>query len=98
MINKVTIVGLLVVFVICSFCQKDFEVLNRHSCRCKEKLTNQRNEDSDDNYSVSNKCDTVNLAPNELLIRIVPSVFVVKYAKDFLVSKYYRDHVEQLHL
>ena len=97
MINKVTIIGLLVVFVICSFSQKDFEVLNRHSCRCKEKLKNQRNEDSD-NYSVSNKCDTVNLARNELLIRIVPSVFVVKYVKDFLVSKYYRDHVEQLYL
>ena len=63
--NKVTIIGILAVFVICSFCKKDFEVLNRHSWRCKEKLKHQRNERNHGNDSVSNNFNTVNLDRNQ---------------------------------
>ena len=65
--NKVTINGLLVLFVICSFCKKDFEVLNRHSWRCKEKLKHQRNEDNHGNDIVSISFDTVNLDRNKIV-------------------------------
>ena len=66
-INKVTIIGILAVFVICSFCKKDFKVLNRHSWRCKEKLTHQRNEGNYGNDSVSNNFNTFNLDRNEIV-------------------------------
>ena len=65
--NKVTTISLLAVFVICSFYQKDFEILNRYSWRCKEKLKHQRNEDNHGNHSVSNNCNTVNLVRNEIV-------------------------------
>ena len=55
------------VFVICSFCEKDFEVLNCHSWRCKEKLKHQRNESNQGNNSVSNNFHTVNLDCNEIV-------------------------------
>ena len=51
--NKVTIIGLLALFVICSFCKKDFEILNRHSWRCNDR--------------VSNSFNTVNVDPNEIM-------------------------------
>ena len=59
--NKITIIGILAVFVICSFCKNNFEALNRHSWRCKEKLKHQRNEGNHGNESVSNNFNTVNL-------------------------------------
>ena len=65
--NKVTIVGLLVVFVICIFCKKDFGVLNRHSWRCKEKPKHQRNESNHGNNRVSNSFNTVNLDHSKIV-------------------------------
>ena len=65
--NKVTIIGILAVFVICSFCRKDFEVLNCHSWRYKEKLKHQRNEGNHCKGSVSNNLNTVNLDRNEIV-------------------------------
>ena len=65
--NKVTSIGLLVVFVICSFCKKDFEILNCHNWRCKEKLKHQRNKDNHGNDRVSDSFNTVNLDPNEIV-------------------------------
>ena len=59
--NTVTIIGILAVLVICSFCKKDFEALNHHSWRCKEKLKHQRNEGGHGNDSVSNNFNIVNL-------------------------------------
>lgn len=51
--NKVTIIDLLAAFVISSFCKKDFEVLNCHGWKCKEKLKHQRNEGNNGNDRVS---------------------------------------------
>ena len=66
--NKVAIIGWLAVSVICcSFCKKDFKVLNCHSLRCKEKLRHQWNEGNRGNDSVSNNFDTVNLDRNEIV-------------------------------
>ena len=65
--NKVTIIGILTVFIICSFYQKEFEVLNRHSWRCKEKLKHQSNKGNYGNNSVSNNFNTVNLYHNEIV-------------------------------
>ena len=65
--NKVAIIGLLVAFGICSFCKKDFEVLNSHSWRCKEKLKHKRNKGNHGNNSVSNSFNTVNLDRNEIV-------------------------------
>ena len=65
--NKVTIIGLLAVFVICSCCKNDFEVLNHHSWRCKEKLKHRRNEGNHGNDSVSNNFNIVNVDRNEIV-------------------------------
>ena len=61
--NKVTIIVILAVFVICGFCKKDFEVLNRHSGRCKEKLKHQRNEGNHGHDRVSNNFNIVIVSP-----------------------------------
>ena len=89
--NQVAIIGLLVVFVTCSFCKNDFEVLNAHRQRCKEKLKRQRNEGKHGNNSVSNSFKTVNLDRNEIVNNDCHKCTCV-------VSEYIRDHVEQLHL
>ena len=47
--------------------QKRFQVLNRHSWRCKEKLKHQRNEGNYGIDSVSNNFNTVNLDRNEFV-------------------------------
>ena len=65
--NKVIIVGILAIFVICSFSKKDFEILNRQSWRCKEKLKHQRNKCNQGNDSVSNNFNTVNLDRKEIV-------------------------------
>ena len=51
--------------MICSFCQKDFEILNRHSWRRKENFKHHTNKDNHDSNSVSNNCNTVNLDHND---------------------------------
>ena len=80
------------------FCKKDFEVLNRHNWRCKERIKHERNEGKHGNDSVSNNFNIVNLDRNDIVTMIATSAFVVKNVKDFAVSKYIRNHVEQLHL
>ena len=67
MINKVKIVGLTAVFVTCTFCKKDFEVLNCHSWRYREKLKHQRNKGNHGKDSVSKTFNTVNLDPNDIV-------------------------------
>ena len=52
---------------ICIFSKKDFEVLDLHSWRCKEKLKHQRNEDNHGNSSASNDFNTVTLDCNEIV-------------------------------
>ena len=94
--NKVTIIGLLVVFVIYSFCKNDFEVLNRHSWRCKEKLKHQRNEGNHGNDRVSNSFNTVNLDRNEIVDNDCHKCICDKKCKRLCVLKV--NHVEQLHL
>ena len=65
--NKVTIIGILAILVICSFCEKEFEVLNRHDWRCEERLRYQRNGGNHGNDSVSNNFNAVNLDCNEIV-------------------------------
>ena len=65
--NKVIIIDLLPAFVICSFCKKDFEVLNCHGWKCEEKLKHQRNECNHGNDSVLNNFNTVNLDQNKIV-------------------------------
>ena len=79
--SKVAIIGLLAVFVICSFCQKDFEVLNRQSWRCKEKFKHQRNKGNHGNSSVSNKFNKVNLDRNEIVNSDCPKCICGKICK-----------------
>ena len=94
--NKDTIIGLQIVFVICSFCKNDFEVLNRHSWRCKEKLKHQRNEGNHGNDRVSNSFNTVNLDRNEIVDNDCHKCICDKKCKGLCVLKVH--HVEQLHL
>ena len=96
--NKVIIIDLLPVFVICSFCKKDFEVLNCHGWKCEEKLKHQRNECNHGNDSVLNNFNTVNLDQNKIVNNNCHKCTCGKKVKDFVVSKYIRNHVEQLHL
>ena len=98
MMNKVTIIGLLDVFVICSFCKKNFEVLNHHSRRCKGKLKHKRKLGNHGNDSTSNSFNAVNLGHNEIVNNDCHKCIYGKNVKDFVVSKYIRNHVEQLHL
>ena len=87
--NKVTIIGILVVriigilvvFFICSFCKKDLEVLNRHSWRCKEELKNKHKEDNHANDIVSNNFNTVNLDRNEIVNNDCPKCICGKKCK-----------------
>lgn len=52
--NEITIRGLLTVVTICSFCHKSFEVIKRHTWRCKEKLNHHRNEGIEGNHGNDN--------------------------------------------
>ena len=91
--NKVTIIGILAVFVICSFCKKD---LNQHSWRCREKLKHQRNEFNYGSDSVSNNLNTVKLDLNEIVNNDCHTCICGK--KCIGLCKYIKDHVEQLDL
>ena len=66
--NKVKINGLLAVYISYLQClQINFEDLNCHSCKSKEKLKHRRNKGNHGNDSVSNNFDTVNLDHNKTL-------------------------------
>ena len=81
--NKVTIISLLAVFVICSFYQKDFEALNHHTWRCEEKLKHQRNDGKHGNGNVSNNFNTVKLDRKEIVNNDCPICIYDKIRKGF---------------